>query len=392
MAEILEPGAASIKPQMDKDKAAAFALNLYGMKAIKMKEFVSYDDRNYFFQVDPEADIDNPNLSASDINPDGYILKVTNSLDSKDPKVLEAQNAMIMHMSQHGLEVPVPTLNKNGNYTALEELINDNDDQWSANNEVSNDDTKKSWHIVRLLKFIPGKTLYNIEPWLPRHFYEAGIFAAKMDMSLKTFHHEAYDSRQYVWFMSSMPQVKKFLHAVQDEDRKKMCEEIFDAFIDQVLDKSMSQLEVGIIHGDFNEQNILVRPIKDDPNEYEVFSVIDFGDSQKNPLIFELGITTMYMMTQCKVIDPNDVGGHVMAGYQTVRTLPDIEKEILRVTVAARYAQSLVMGAYTYMQDPSNDYVLITAKNGWTQLKNFWNLSQSDLYAKWDQIQKLYTK
>ena len=51
MAEILEPGAASIKPQMDKDKAASFALNLYGLKAIKMKEFVSYDDRNYFFKL-----------------------------------------------------------------------------------------------------------------------------------------------------------------------------------------------------------------------------------------------------------------------------------------------------------------------------------------------------
>ena len=95
MAEILEPGAASIKPQMDKDKAASFALNLYGLKAIKMKEFVSYDDRNYFFQVDPEADIDNPNLSVSDINPDGYILKVTNILDSKDPDFTEAQNKMM---------------------------------------------------------------------------------------------------------------------------------------------------------------------------------------------------------------------------------------------------------------------------------------------------------
>ena len=74
------------------------------------------------------------------------------------------------------------------------------------------------------MKFIPGKTLYNIDPWLPRHFYEAGVFAAKMDISLKSFHHEAYETREIVWFMSSIRQVKKFLHAVTDKENRQMCE------------------------------------------------------------------------------------------------------------------------------------------------------------------------
>ena len=54
------------------------------------------------------------------------------------------------------------------------------------------------------------------------------------------------------------------------------------------------------------------------------YSVIDFGDTNKNPIIFELGITIMYMMTQCKSIHPNEAGGHVLAGYETIRTLPPI--------------------------------------------------------------------
>ena len=52
--------------------------------------------------------------------------------------------------------------------------------------------------------------------------------------------------------------------------------------------------------------------------------MIDFGDTNKNPIIFELGITIMYMMTQCKSIHPNEAGGHVLAGYETIRTLPPI--------------------------------------------------------------------
>ena len=54
------------------------------------------------------------------------------------------------------------------------------------------------------------------------------------------------------------------------------------------------------------------------------YSVIDFGDTNKNPIIFELGITIMYMMTQCKSIHPNEAGGHVLAGYETIRTLPPL--------------------------------------------------------------------
>ena len=34
--------------------------------------------------------------------------------------------------------------------------------------------------------------------------------------------------------------------------------------------------------------------------------------------------------------------------------------EVLRLCAAARYAQSLVMGAYSHQQDPTNDYLLGT--------------------------------
>ncbi len=54
--------------------------------------------------------------------------------------------------------------------------------------------------------------------------------------------------------------------------------------------------------------------------------------------------------------------------------------------VAARYAQSLVMGAYSHQQDPDNDYLLVTAPTGWKNLTSFWSLSKKDLYAKWHSI------
>ena len=64
--------------------------------------------------------------------------------------------------------------------------------------------------------------------------------------------------------------------------------------------------------------------------------------------------------------------------------------QVLKLCVAARYAQSLVMGAYSHQQDPSNDYLLITAQTGWKNLTHFWNLEQDQLYKLWNSIEKTY--
>ena len=57
--------------------------------------------------------------------------------------------------------------------------------------------------------------------------------------------------------------------------------------------------EVGCIHGDFNEQNIIVDA------QDNIHGVIDFGDSQKNPLVYDIAIAIMYMMTKVRFIYPS---------------------------------------------------------------------------------------
>merc|ERR1711887_159310 len=95
-------------------------------------------------------------------------------------------------------------------------------------------------------------------------------------------------------------------------------------------------------------------------------------------------------MTKCTVISPSLAGGYVLAGYIKHRQLPPLERRLIRICVAARYAQSLVMGAYSYSQDPGNEYLLITAKTGWKTLSDFWSLAESDLYREWDKIISSY--
>merc|ERR1719290_725435 len=96
------------------------------------------------------------------------------------------------------------------------------------------------------------------------------------------------------------------------------------------------------------------------------------------------------MMTRCTVVDPHKAGGWVVAGYIKHRQLPLLERRLIRTCVAARYAQSLVMGAYSYAQDPGNEYLLITAKTGWKTLSDFWSLEKAELYKEWDNIISMY--
>lgn len=97
--------------------------------------------------------------------PNGYVLKVANTLDSEDEAFFEGQTE-IMHLlqAQH-IICPVPVQNIFGKYQSLEKI----------------GDGK---HIVRLLEYVPGKVFHGV-PHTDRLFYEAGTFIAQIDSALK---------------------------------------------------------------------------------------------------------------------------------------------------------------------------------------------------------------
>ncbi len=362
---LLTPGE-QIRPELSLDKAVHLIWSLYGLKAEKVKELASYDDRNFFFLAQSAA-----NSFIRSVNEHGYVFKVTNRKDSSDPAFFEAQNEIMTHLSKGGFRVPEPVPDVSGRLLSLQRL-----------------DETESVFVVRVLKFLPGKTLYEVDPWTTEHFFQCGTFVAQMDTHLKSFSHPAYETRRTIWSLSNVPELKKFTYAVSKSEDRELVDDIVRAFEIDVVPVE-DKLEKGVIHGDFNEQNILMS--NSDGGEFSVFGVIDFGDSQKSCLVYDLAITVMYMMTRCKVVDPNDVCGYVLAGYTKSRELPVLEWDVLRVCVAARYAQSLVLGSYTYLTDPGNEYVLITAKEGWRVLRSFWTCDKDDLYVRWKSILSAYS-
>ena len=88
-----------------------------------------------------------------------------------------------------------------------------------------------------------------------------------------------------------------------------------------------------MLHGDLNEQNLLVSPEPDAAGEHHISGLLDFGDSHRSALVFELALAVMYLMIDCPdSVDRLDVGGHMLAGYRRHRALTEPELRVLKVS------------------------------------------------------------
>ncbi|CAL4132454.1 unnamed protein product, partial [Meganyctiphanes norvegica] len=328
----------------------------------------------------------NPNIQA--VCPHGYVLKVTNSMDTKNPGLIDGQNQMMLYLKAGTFNVPKPVKNVNGLYMSAERINGAQVDEFIENND--NERAASSRYMVRLLTFVPGKTLYEV-PYTAQLFHECGEYIAKMDNVLQSFKHESISSRCFIWMLSQTPDLKKFAFAVRDEKRHSLIMEVLDAWKNQV-EPCLPRLDKGIVHGDFNEQNILVNEDPATASLYHIDGVLDFGDISESCYVFEVSITIMYIMIEVTSLPANDAGGHLLAGYLKHRELTDAEWSILKECIAARFAQSLVMGAYSYEQDPGNEYLLTTAAKGWDVLEAFWRVPKQEIYTRWREIIASYSR
>ena len=186
-----------------------------------------------------------------------------------------------------------------------------------------------------------------------------------------------------MWDLSDVvTTVGQFLEAaVTDQNRTKLVREVCESFRNEVAPK-LHLLPKQTIHADANYTNIIVTPDSS-------FGFIDFGDLNCSCRIFELAISLMYILNTADDFSCGTIrtAGHFFAGYYSVNPLTEEELELLHVLVAARFCQSLVIGAYSnkYL-DPENEYLLESARHGWKNLEAFWKLPKEEVLKTWREI------
>lgn len=308
-----------------------------------------------------------------------------NALDSRKVGFIDAQTQLMLFLGQQNIRCPRPVMNINGKYFAQERLVKDDDEDYDSVAAAAT-----TTNCVRLLEFVPGQIFHQIPVKTPHLFYQAGQFVGRLDSALRNFQHSAYERNRSLWQLDALPHLAQFVYALRDEARQEIVEQVLAAFDTRVL-AHIGLFDRGIIHGDFNEQNIVVSNASANDNssddDWRIEAVIDFGDTSESCYVFELAIAMAYMILQSGDLA---TGGLVLAGYGMVRPVPEHEKEVLKLCVAARLCQSLVMGAYSHSLEPDNEYVLSTQADGWVLLDKLWHEPEERLRDLWQETGDRY--
>ena len=408
-----------------------------------MKELPSYDDKNWYFRAS-RTDEEGKKVFKE------YVVKVHNGTDSSGVNrgVLAAQERVMSHLVEHGVECPHVVKSKLTMYTTpgpngTVNLVPEGTE--GAKREFCTRVTFLSRaqiaHTLRVLTYVPGKTLVEVPmPHSMEFVRNSGLFVGEVCHALTKWptpkeleiHRKLEErdpttlafveqramcwkvlaSRARLWDLRHFMDVQHFMMDLvmrglfKVDAHLKMCNTVFNAYKHLVLPVE-NKLRVGIIHGDMNEQNIVVNesgadPVRD-PNGAK-FSIIDFGDVIVSWRVNEVAIALAYC-----ALDKED---HIqdmsvmLAGIQSVFPLTPLEMRILPCLVAARLVTSLVMGMYSYhmqiigdsAEEPGaegeetkksknkeaqgNEYVLTTQKSAWAALKTILTVGAETMFKR----------
>ena len=168
-----------VRPFMDKGEAVELASSLFGFRVTdlsQVKEFVSYDDRNFYMKG---TFIDQNQGVAKE---DEFVLKILNHLDSENLPFVNAQNEIMIHLKASGFDCPIPIRSLNGAYTMVCKLkaFWNEDGTEDTNNEL----VTSRVHAVRLLRFVPGKLLKDVS-CTSDLLFDLGQYVARMHKVLQ---------------------------------------------------------------------------------------------------------------------------------------------------------------------------------------------------------------
>nr|XP_046246629.1 hydroxylysine kinase-like [Scatophagus argus] len=343
--------AVSPRPTLTLQQATELTRQLYGVTVTEISTLPSYVDQN-FLMVDEEGG--------------KYVMKIMNSEESKNSTLLEVQTHAMSFLRKHGIPVQrsIPTLK--GEVMSMEEI--------DCGHGVQT-------YCVRLMTYVPGKTLAE-SPVTTQDLYHVGKLAATLDKTLQqleSLHLDVLEKDDECWSLSNIPLLVDYLSVMDGDPLQEVIQAVIESYNSHVQPK-ISSFKKGIIHGDLNDLNIIVTPV--DSGRHEVSAILDFSLLMTDCYVFELATAIAYLMLENP--NPLDVGGALLAGWESIMVLSDDERDSLFLLVLGRLCQSLVYGRYNVKIYPDNEkYLLTTAKSGTRLLTKLWEMGKQEVERKW---------
>lgn len=221
-------------------------------------------------------------------------------------------------------------------------------------------------HFVRLLTYLPGAALATIKPHTAGLMHDLGRSMALLDDALASFDHPAAH-RDFHWDVANAaPIIRGQLAEIVDPARRALVENFLLHF-EQHSAPLLPNLRCGVIHGDANDYNVLVRDDDDlDGHHQQISGLLDFGDMVYSCLVCEPAIAAAYAMLDKQ--DPLAVAGQVVSGYAGVHPLDEAEIAVLYDLICMRLCMSVCHSAHQQRLEPDNRYLSISERPAWELL------------------------
>ncbi|XP_072028479.1 hydroxylysine kinase-like [Amphiura filiformis] len=304
------------KPLLSIDDAAGVFHRFYGRKPAFVKPLDGFCALNFFVRVngrDGNHVDENMNDSQDSKIFNNFVLKIMNAEDSKEAIYFRTVHSVQKYLSQHGLKCVAPIQNILG-----DDLSMLNMDQFTTELTHKDDnETNQRLHgrfMVRVYPYMEGTILQNVLPADEIEiFYEAGKLLAEFHKSLESYPGDIGSLKEKPLTLSlaswSLSELLKYIDVMKDEKRKELILDVVRKFEDRVLQR---------------------KDVFRKANTYQLCGVIDFDIAEYNCLIFDVGISMMYMsLSKAAKTNPLKVSAAVLAGYQHVNPLTPTELEVL---------------------------------------------------------------
>jgi Ser/Thr protein kinase RdoA (MazF antagonist) len=183
--------------------------------------------------------------------------------------------------------------------------------------------------VVRLLSWLPGSMLAELDE-VPLHLLtELGAVAARLTLSLADLSATSVESHHWDIRKSRMA-VDQALPFVSDPDDR-LCVTQLMAEFDRVL-PWLDTLPTGVVHQDLNDFNVLALPGPD--GRLAISGVLDVNDSLYTVRVAELAIAVAYALLRQE--DPLEAAAAVVAGFHATAPLTEEEVIVVFPLAAAR--------------------------------------------------------
>lgn len=225
---------------------------------------------------------------------------------------------------------------------------------------VELEDASGESRFARLLSFVTGEPWGVAAPVPHTALRETGTAIARLGLAFANLDLPAAH-RTHRWDLSRAGEVWPEVRAIADPHRRQLLDAAFTLWAAGAA-PYLSDLPGGVIHGDLNDENVLV-------DRGRLAGIIDFGDALVNPLVCDLAIALTYLLLDQP--EPLDAGADLVAGYHSVRPLSATEAEVLFPLMCGRLAVSLVTSAKRREDAAARAAWFVTEERGWQALEHY---------------------